>query len=258
MDGWLFSTKHLSGLSVAVVFLTAFFVAFHFFNRSMNERQKLYVLRVIAGTMIFLEFWKMVLTIAHLGIIGYGQFPFHLCSMPLVLYPLVAFGKEKTRRIFAPAAFIIGIAAGAITLAYPSNVLDVTIPWFRNMGINYPMHSFIYHTLMVVFAGYMIQSKIYKIKAIDFVYAAGIMLCLACIAMVLNALIPGADYFMLGHGYGMPTQGIIEAAGLPVYIITMMAIGIGVVFLIYSYWIFLALVRAINKKGNEKAKRLSV
>ena len=254
----LFGSKHIWGLSVAVVLLTGFFVLFHFLNPKLTkEKGRKYVLRTIACVMVGLEFCKMVFILSGYGqasgIITYGQFPFHLCSMPLVLYPLVAFGKERTSRIFAPAAFIIGIVAGSITLIYPSNVLfgspgNSDVSWWTDYGINFPMHSFIYHSLMVAFAGYMIQSKIYKIRAFDFVFASGVMLSLASVAMIMNAIIPNADYFMLGHGYGMPTQFIIESAGLPVYIITMLSIGIFVVFLVYSYWIIKALIIKVNAK----------
>ena len=250
----MFESKHIWGLSVAVVFVIAFFTIFFFVNPKLSrEKGRTYVLRSIAGTMIFLEFCKMVFALATEGGITKELFPWQLCSMPLLLFPLVAFGGEKMRKIFCPPAFIIGMLAGTIVLFYPANVLDTSIPWFENGGINLPMHSFIYHTLMIVFAGYMIQSKVYRIRAWDFLYAAGIMLSMALVAICLNTIIPGADYFLLGKGTGLLPPEVLEKIGTSLFAFLFICVGMLIVFLFYSYWIFKAWIQRIRKRKQPDA-----
>ena len=257
-----FGEKHLIALAACVGFLLIFFVSLRLFDKKLQPaRGKTYVLRVIALSMIILEFIKMVYTLSSAPdasgpdqVIPYNLFPFQLCSMPLLLFPLFSFGGERTRRIIGPPAFIIGCLAGVITLVYPANVIgDISMPWTQWQF--YPLYSFLYHTLMIAFAGYMVQSKLYRLKAFDFVWAFGGLFLLAMVAIVLNSVIENADFFMLGRGEGSPFQFIIDATNQFVYILFMAGLAALLIFLVYSYWIIKALVVFIKKR---KAARTEV
>ncbi len=236
MDG-LFGAKHLIGLAWCIGLSAILFIVLHFFVNK-KESGKIWTLRGICLALILVEFIKYIVILRGDGIksgsIGHGLFPFHLCSMGLYLFPFVAFGKSKFSEFLKPAAFVIGLLGGLLTLLYPSNVLDVSTLWLAKSGFNFPLISFVYHTIMIDFAIYMIVSKNYSMKAIDALKAIAVILVLASVAIILNSLIPGADYFLIGKGYGSPLAFIIEKTNLFVYILTMFAISIIVIVLLYS------------------------
>lgn len=247
-DWGLFSSKHLIGLAMMLAYAAVFFTVGIILAKRKSDLPKIWFLRGTALFMILLELLKFILLFRTEGHISAGNFPFALCSMPLYLYPFVAFGKSKFSENLKPAAFVIGLLAGSITIIYPSNVLWVDTPWFANGGYNLAMLSFLYHTTMILFAVYMLVSKNYKMKAFDSVKAFGTLVVLATVAIILNSVIPNADYFMLGKGYGSPFQFIIEKAGLPVYILVMILLGLIVITLLYSYHIIKAIIDRNKKK----------
>ena len=238
-EPWMFSIKHIQVICVFGGILIAFFVGMYFANKKMNMDKRRLVLQILACTMLALEFVKYINILSNGGLgngkITPGEFPFLLCSMPLYLYPMVAFSKGKLGQFVSPAAFILGMMGGAIALAYPSAILEVGQPWFLPDRLSFSIISFPYHTLMVMFAGYMLQSKIFKFRIGDLWKAYVVTLGLATIAIILNIVIPTADFFMLGHGLGNPLGFLIDAAGLPVYILVMLSLGCFVIFLLYLY-----------------------
>jgi len=240
-DGWFGSVKYFQAIAIFGGFLVVFFIVMHFVNKKLAFDKKRLVLKIIACSMIFLEFVKFINILRNggdgLGKIGSGEFPFLLCSMPLYLFPMVAFSKGKLGDFVAPAAFIIGAIAGGISLAYPAAILKVCEPWFYPDRLSFSIISLPFHTIMVVFAGYMVQSKVYRLKAGDWWKALSLMFSLAAIAIVLNALIPGADFFMLGPGVGNPISALIPVIGHAGYVAVMLIVGALVVGLVYAYWI---------------------
>ena len=237
----IFGEKHLIGLAVIVALATIFFLVMHFFVNKRGERARVWALRGLALFLLFTEFVKYIMTLHGDGVssgsIGIALFPFQLCHMPLFLFPFVAFGKSKFSQFLKPGAFIIGMLAGTLTLLYPSNVLDASIGWLDNGGLNFPSISFIYHGTMIVFAIYMLVSKVYKFKASDSLKALAVLCSLAAVAITLNAIIPGADFFMLGSGVGNPLNFIVASAGHAVYLLTMFGMAVLLIALVYSYHI---------------------
>lgn len=196
-----------------------------------------------------LELTKYVLQLRLNGYISFGNLPLHLCSVPLYVFPFVVFSKKKIKDWASPTAFFLFLPA-LLTLIYPSNVIYPGVEWSQNNFVNPAVISFAYHTLMFVFAFYLVVSKTYKVKGKDFLKVYAVMIVFAFVAVVFNKLIPGADYFMIGMGYGMPEPFIsINNINNYLYIVTMVAVGYVVIFLLFLYWI----IKDIRRKNKEKA-----
>ena len=228
----LYGEKHLSGLLMMVLLLIAYFVPLVLLRNKMSQNAKIWVLR---GTILFLlliEFIKFIILLREYGNIPMGEFPMHLCNMPLYLFPFVAFGKSKFAEYLKPASFVIGMLAGVIAIVYPSNILGGDYPWFSYEEYLFPLRSFVFHTVMIMFSGNMLLSGVYQFKHKDLARAIIVMFTLAGVAMTFNAFIPGADYFMLGMGYGNPFSFLMETSKV-LYIGFMFFLAIFIVTLVY-------------------------
>ncbi len=228
----MFGEKHVSGLFMMLLLLLAYFVPLVLLRKKMSQTAKIWVLRGTILFLIFIEFVKYIILLREFGHIPMGEFPMHLCNMPLYIFPFVAFGKSKFAEYLKPSSFIIGMMAGGIAIIYPSNILGGNYSWFSYEEYVFPFRSFLFHTVMIMFAGNMLLTGVYNLKHGDLLKAITVMITLAGVAMTFNALIPGADYFMLGMGYGSPFNFLIEVSK-PLYIATMIGISLTVVTLIY-------------------------
>jgi len=228
----LYGSKHLIGLLMMLVISAAYLVPIIIYRKTMSQKSKLLVLKLTILFMWLLEIFKFIILLRERGNIPLGEFPFALCSTPLYLFPFVAFGKSKFAEYLKPSAFIVGLLAGAISLLYPSNILGGAVPWFSFTEELFPLRSFVYHTVMILFAVNMLISGVYKMKKGDLVKAIVVLLVLASIAITLNAIIPNADFFMLGMGYGSPFLFVRDISPL-LYIAVMISLALLIITLVY-------------------------
>jgi hypothetical protein len=236
----MFGLKYALGLIVFGSIIAGFFIFSTLYLNKKGSKTKIWTLRVIIILMLVLEFVKFVRLLSIKGSIGQNEFPFYFCSMGLYLFPIVAFGNNtKAGKFLTPAAFIFGILGGSFVLLYPANVLDIDIPWSYDYFFNEPVISYLYHSLFFMFSLYLVTSKIYIMKKYDFFKAIIVINSLALVAILLNSQIEGADYFMIGMAYGVPFPlSAIRQYSHPLYILTMMAIGIVFSFCIYARVLF--------------------
>ena len=228
----LYGAKHLLGLLMMLILSAAYLVPLVIYRNRLTSANKRLILQLTILAMWGLEIFKFIILLRTYGNIPLGEFPYALCSTPLYLFPFVAFGKSKFAEFLKPSAFVVGLLAGTITLLYPSNVLGDTSSWFSFTQELFPLRSFIYHTIMILFAINMLLSGIYRPKKGDLVKAIVVLLVLASIAIILNALIPNADFFMLGMGYGSPFAFLIDISKV-LYIAVMVGIALIVITLVY-------------------------
>ena len=241
---------YITWLILAVLLISAFlFFAWLFAGRrrknsplsspTLSQRR---ILMGLCAFIIAMEIYKFIALLRGdgvvSGVIGHGNFPFQLCSMALYFFPFVAFCKDENRlaKFIKPFAFALGIVMGGFTLLYPANVLLIDRPWFAYGFMSARPISLIYHSSMVAFSLYMVQSKIYKPRMKDVWKGITVLLAAAVPAIILNAVVPGADYFLLGKGYGVPLADKLIAIWKPLYIAIMLAV--------YSAGITIAIVIA--------------
>ncbi|MDY0214332.1 MAG: YwaF family protein [Bacilli bacterium] len=228
----LYGLKHFIGLLMMLGLSAMYFVPLIIYRNKLKPEQKALVLKLTIIFMWLLEIIKFVILLRVYGNIPLGEFPYALCSTPLYLFPFVAFGKSKFSEFLKPSAFVVGLLAGAISLLYPSNILGDTSSWFSFSQEMFPLRSFVYHTVMILFSVNMLLSGNYRPKKGDLFKAISVLLVLAAIAVLLNALIPNADFFMLGMGYGSPFAFLMDISKA-LYILVMVAIALFIITILY-------------------------
>lgn len=228
----LYGTKHLLGLLMMVVIAALYLGPLLYYKKKMNEKSFRLVLQLTIIFMWVLEIIKFIILLRIHGNIPLGEFPYALCSTPLYLFPFVAFGRSKFAEYLKPAAFIVGLLAGTITLLYPSNILGGPVSWFSLSEELFPLRSFVYHTVMILFSAGMLITGIYKIKKGDLIKALVVLLVLSGFAIFLNTIIPNADFFMLGMGWGSPFAFLREISPL-LYIFVMLTLGVSAITLVF-------------------------
>ena len=218
-----FGPKHLYGTAVTMFLVgLALFLLLKVFKVRNHGR----VLRIATVILLFLEVMKQVRGIVDAGwIYPLWALPFQLCSVPLYLFPIVAFGKGKFREFLLPGTYTISFCAALAMLSFPSTVLGTTDVWFPLTGNYFPLVSFSFHGVMVFFSLYLVLSKTYVPKCKDYPKAYVTMLFFAVVAIIVNIIFKTTDMMFLNTGYGMPFSFLLHDYGRAVYYV-FMAVGI--------------------------------
>lgn len=228
-EGWL-GSKHFSGVLMMVLYMLIFLKIAK--KYATTEKKQITFLKFLVIQLLLTEFTKYVMVLHRGDVIDASKFPFFFCSMPLYLFPLIMYGSDKTKEFVTPTGLIFGIMGGTAVLWYPANILDPEYGWFYNFGFNDAMISFFFHTLILLFPIYVLKTGYYKFKASDFKKTIFTFVLLNLIAIVLNKLIPGADYFFLETAEGNPIGVLIKTNWL-LYVITMISIEIVFIYIIF-------------------------
>lgn len=227
----VFGMKHLTGSLVTVLFI----ILFLWLSLKPTVNRKV-ILRMSAIFLITLELFKYTYTFATDGSIGAYMYPFNLCSFSLYVMPIVAFGKGKFANFMTPFTYAVGLLAGLLVLLYPSNVLGGADTWFPVTEV-LPFHSFIYHGNMIFFSLYLVMSKRYQPKFMDFPKALFILLLSAAFANGLNFILD-TDYMLLHYGNGSPFQFVITDVSYLAYLGVMTLVGVVLIILLFLPSVF--------------------
>ena len=218
----LFGPKHLIGVAVVLVL-----VVLALFLVKKYQPKSFIVLLVVTVLFYVLEIIKQVES-------GWPQshLPFHLCSFPLYLYPLVTFVKnEKVRSYILPAAYATVLFGGLIAVLYPSNILGGELTWACVEGNKLPYVAFIYHGIMIFAPIYLIVSGIYKITIPKLLKAFPATLLFMFSAIIVNE-ITDKDFMLLKYGNGSPFQFVYDINPI-LYTVVMILLGIFAVSLFH-------------------------
>lgn len=219
----IFGFKHLSGLFVVLLLVV---LALYLVERF--KPKTFYVLLAVTILFYVLEFIKQVESgwpVSHL--------PFHLCSFPLYLYPILTFVKnDKVKNYVLPAAYATVLFGGLIALLYPSNILGDTESWALVEANKLPYVAFLYHGVMIFAPVYLIRSGNYEITMKKIVPAFVVTFIFMVSAMIVNG-ITGKDFMLLNYGNGSPFQFIHKINPI-LYTSTMVLLGFFAVFLFHS------------------------
>lgn len=197
----IFGSKHLIGLLLVTLAITLFLLFFNKQNKITHKKMFLYL------TIIFyiLEFTKLGYLIIKNGEFPMNHLPFHLCSIPLYLYPILAFSKSNSRieKFVTPASYSAVFFAALAALMYPSTIIGDNISWFPLSENFLPILSFTFHGIMIYASFYLIKSAFYKPKLMDIFPAFAVTLLLVFFAIIVNFLLD-ADFMLLNRGSGSP------------------------------------------------------
>jgi hypothetical protein len=214
-----FGPKHLIGTSATLILVgVVLFLLLKVFKVKNHGR----VLKIATVILLLLEILKQVRAIIDAGgTYPLWALPFQLCSVPLYLFPIVAFGKGKFRDFLLPGTYTISFCAALAMLSFPSTVLGTTDVWFPLTGNYFPLVSFSFHGVMVIFSLYLALSKTYVPKWRDYPKAYATMVFFALVAIVVNLIFRTTDMMFLNTGYGMPFSFFLYDYGRGVYYVFM-------------------------------------
>jgi len=197
----MFGDKHIIGLGVIAVVIVILLLGV---KKTDYQKQKSQILLFMI-LFFALEIAKLAYIINESGSFPMHQLPFHLCSLPLYLYPIMYISKEnsKLQNFVKPAAFGVVLLAAVAALALPSTIIGDQLSWLP-LGLNIlPIISFTYHGLMIYSAFYLIKSGFYKFSIKGYKYAIMTVVPLLIPALFFN-YIWDKDYMCLNRGSGIP------------------------------------------------------
>lgn len=224
----MFGGKHILGL---LVILALYVFIYLFVNKKNVPKEK--VLLILTIVLLVLEVTKLLYLTIRDHSFPMNHLPFHLCSLPLYVYSIMAFCKnDKIKEMVKPAAFAGVLFGGVVALLYPVNIIGGVENW-KITGDNFlPFISFIFHGGMVFLAIYIIKSGIYKYQfsRIKDVYI--VIVAFMVLAIIVNA-ITGRDFMLLNTGNGSPLEFLLDTSQI-VYTGAMIALGLIGVLIFHS------------------------
>ena len=224
----MFGGKHIIGL-LAIIALYVFI--YIFVNKKKVPKEK--VLLILTITLLALEATKLLYMIIRDGTFPMHHLPFHLCSLPLYVYTILAFCKnDKIKEMVKPAAFAGVLFGGIVAVLYPVNIIGNLETWQVDGDNFLPFISFIFHGAMVFLSIYIIKSGIYTYKFNRIKDAYIVILAFMVLAMIVNA-ITGRDFMLLNTGNGSPLEFLLESGQL-IYTGAMIVLGLIGVLIFHS------------------------
>lgn len=237
----LFGSKHIMGLFICVVVIGVMFLL----DAKVIKRDKKVMMYVLLASFFVLEILKIGTMWINKGAYPMNHLPFHLCSLPLYLVPLVTFVKnEKWLKFILPATVAGLMFGGLVAMLYPVNIIGDGNSFLPLSDNFIPLVSFIYHPLMIFTAVYLVLSEIYVIDFKKFIFGYPVIVGFMVIAMIANA-ITGQDFMLLNTGNGSPFQFLIETSQI-LYVLSMIGLGLIGIFIFHS--ITFAVTRPFAKK----------
>ncbi len=212
-----FGSKHLLGLLYVLIIVV---LGVMFLKK--DKKTLLY----LAIAFYVLEILKLGYMVIQKGSFPMNHLPFHLCSIPLYVYPIIYFSKEGSHlNKFAKAAgYSTVLAAGITALVIPVNIIGSNDSWFPFTDNFSPLVSFTFHGLMIMTPIYMIKSLKYKLEVFDIVRAIVFTMGLMILALIANGVLD-KDYMLLNYGNGSPLVFLLDY-GQFVYTGSMILLGL--------------------------------
>ncbi len=210
----IFGDKHTIGLiTIALLFV--------FFANLLNHKKDLNVYKVIGVFLILfylLEAFKIGYIIYQDKAYPLNHLPFHLCSLPLYLYPLIYVLRNNNfvQKFVMPSAYSLILIAGIIALAMPTNIIGDELNWFPLKANILPIISFLFHGLMIFSSIFLLKSGLYNFKKEDYPRTIMVGLFFASIAMIVNQFLD-KDFMLLNKGTGSPLNFLLKYSK-PLYV----------------------------------------
>lgn len=225
----LFGSKHIIGLVIMLIVIGIMFVVSEYVLKS-NQKKIMYLLLIL---FYGLEIAKILYIWIRNGSYPMNHLPFHLCSLPLYLMPLVTFVKNEKALKFIWPSLVGGLLFGGfMAMIYPSTILGEGTSFLPLSENVLPLMSFVYHPVMIFTAIYFVYKGIYKIEFTKFLYGFPLIIMFMLMAMVVNK-IGDKDFMLLNRGTGSPFQFLQETSQL-LYVVSMILLGLFGIFLFHT------------------------
>ena len=214
-----FGSKHLLGLAWLLPTIAVLLVVLLVIRKRKGYGES-FDRKVILGASLFIWGWEFIKTIFIFNSPAYGSagvytaymLPFHICSMALYAYPVVASRHHKLAEFVKPFAFAVTLLVTSILLVVPdfAGILGNLPDWSLVHDNILPFQSFSYHGTLLFVPLYMVLSGFYRPRLKDIGKATVVFAATAVFAVMMNKLLKGAtDFMTLEHGWGNPFNYLI-------------------------------------------------
>ncbi len=180
------------------------------FRRSSEETRS-QILKTVSVMLPALEVFKIAFLIVS-GNMGMGYLPLHFCSVPIILYPVIAFSDNRhLREILMEISLCTFLPAAVLTLIFP----DWTMyPMLSFMNI----YAYLWHTLLVMFPVLgMIHWQI-RPRIRHFWWNTAFLLAAGIPVYIFDKVFSCNYWFLLRPVRGTPLQILAEPFGGRAYI----------------------------------------
>lgn len=219
----IFGLKHIQGLFYVLLIVV---IGLVLFLKNAEKKQTLIIMTIF----YILEVLKLGYLIIRDGSYPINHLPFHLCSMPLYIWPILYFSKpsSKLHKYAEATAFATILGGGIVALLYPETIIGNNDSWFPFTDNFLPFVSFTYHAMMIMSSLYLVLSKQYHPKYSDAFKAITLTLVFMIIAIIVNFSLD-QDFMLLNRGNGSPFNTLIQEKGQMFYTFFMIGIGVLVI-----------------------------
>lgn len=234
-----FGEKHLVGLLYVIILVCGGILLL-----GKNPTKK----KILVITLLFFIFeaLKLGYLINRDGSYPMNHLPFHLCSMPLYIWPILYYSRKGSKlEEYALATAFVTVLGGAIAaLLIPENIIGNNESWVPLTGNYLPIISFTFHGLMMMSSIYLLSSKLYIPKYTDAFKAISFTFVFMLIALIVNFTMD-KDFMLLRSGKGSPLKFVLDNNGQLAYTLTMIGAGLIVIGFISTITTFV--YKRINK-----------
>ena len=234
-----FGPKHLTGLAWLVSLIIIVLTVLLTIKKKRNLGRD-FDKAVIRYTCYFMWAWEIVKTIrmvnyADFGPVGHYPMwmaPFHICSMALYAYLIIASKKEgKLAEWVKPFGYAVMMIVTSIILIIPasSGILGPVENWSWCFDNILPYQSWLYHGCLLFVSFYMVLSGFYRPCWKDIYKGAAVLAVTAIFAQTLNFVLEGsgADFMTLRYGNGNPLAFLLYGETPALYYIVLTAVAVG-------------------------------
>jgi len=198
-EAGLFYLWHLLGTLLVIVPL---FIWLSIKYKTASLSDKLKPIRIISLCLIGFEIIKIFLLISYDGYLAPLRYPIVFCSIILYSYVLFAFKENKLSEGARAISIIPAILAGLAFLIMPGNITPEQTQ-INNWTLSHlmPIHSFVFHIIMIAVAVYMLVTKIYVFRKDNYYQAFLSIVVYIGLATIISIGI-GADISIFGPNSG--------------------------------------------------------
>ncbi|MDD4184349.1 MAG: YwaF family protein [Candidatus Izemoplasmatales bacterium] len=256
-----FGPKHLTGLLWLFSLIFFLLILLLMIKKKGNYGTK-YDRKVILFASLFiwgLEVIKTIYIFRSDDFSGNGNYPafmmpFHICSMALYAFPILASNHQKFRDFVKPFAFAVMLLMTSIILAIPasSGIMGSEPNWHFTYINILPFQSFLYHGTLVFVPLYMVLSGFYRPRISDVWKAFVVLIVVAVFAFALNKALGTTDFMTLEYGNGNPFKSLLYES-YPLYILLLFSVSTGGTAVVMMIGDILATLNEKNRKlANQK------
>ncbi len=210
-----FGLTHILWLLAGILFCVASCI---FYNKIPPKKQK--IMLTVLGSYIFLQEMIKNLVLILLGEFGWGNLPFHLCGINILL---IAFDVVKQSKIVRSFLYYFAIPGAMLALLFPN--------WTEMPVLNFfHLHSFTIHILLVLYPLLLITANQVSTDLKSALGGTLLLVAMAIPVYFLNMLWDTNFMFLMESDSGNPLEMFEKLLGshlwgfpilLPVVILVM-------------------------------------